>query len=300
MATPPPLQHITVDGIERNFYAFRPATAAADSPVISLCHGGGGNAIKILFQTEMLEICQDLKFAIIVPEGRHYTPTPPFKPSAEALYWNTGQKDTMDVASPTPSNDIKFLATLYQALTPSFITAGRLIQAGASNGANMTLYVADQLASQINGFAAVACTTSPCNRHVGTLPVPGVIFQGEADPRISYNGDLDLTRSSGTAFGHTVNHWLVRNGLPAQPTSVLAMPDIDKSDNCTAKRYDWAGTYPFRVYRNKGGGHTIPGHRWPELSPDDLDDPPGEVCMDYETFTEVKEFFNTLYGWWDE
>lgn len=132
---------IDVNGEERRFELFVPASAPDDgAPLVLVLHGGEGNAQKVARQTGFNRVAERHGFVVAYPQSRDH--------------WNDGRATTREFG-----DDVGFMRALIGSLASAqHIDTRRVYATGASNGGMMTLRLACEATDVIAAFAPVAAS----------------------------------------------------------------------------------------------------------------------------------------------
>jgi polyhydroxybutyrate depolymerase len=246
---------LVVSGVSRNYLLHVPASYRSTTPsaVVLLLHGGTGSATTVGTITGGFSgLSERSNFIAVYPDsvsGR----------------WDDGRETT-----PTPTNDVAFVAALLDALATEYnVDARRIYATGISNGGMMTLRLACELSGRFAAVATVAANMPAalapgCNP---SRPVPLALFSGTQDPLMPYAGGsiqtLSGIGSGGTVLSvpETVDFWVRKNAVTGL-TQNTALPDTDATDGTTTDLLGYGGATSggeVALYRVNGGGHTWPG-----------------------------------------
>lgn len=246
---------VVVSGVSRNYLLHVPASyrRTTASAVVLLFHGGTGSAAGVGPITGGFTGLSDRSNFIAV------------YPDAVAGRWDDGRETT-----PTPTNDVAFVAALLDSLATEYnVNAKRIYATGISNGGMMTLRLACELSERFAAVATVAANMPAalapgCNP---SRPVPLALFSGTQDPLMPYSGGsiqtLSGIGSGGTVLSvpETVDFWMRKNAVTGL-TQNTALPDTDATDGTTTDLFSYGGTASageVALYRVNSGGHTWPG-----------------------------------------
>jgi polyhydroxybutyrate depolymerase len=267
-----PRGSVTVDGVERTFLV-NPA-AEPNRPLVLVLHGGGGRAPGTVGLTDMARRGHDAGFATAFPNGL-------------ARGWNDGRSGTA-ISERTGVDDVGFLLALIDRLAETGVAdPTKVFCCGISNGAFMSDALARRAPDRLSGIGLVAGTAgqgSLGQRVPGRLPLPVMLFHGDADPIVPYGGGLvgahlpgagrrarrarrfGDAADSGPAGGRgrcvaaeaLAEDWAIAGGCDLRPAvERLASAPGDLG----VLRLTWQGPagVPVVLHRIEGGGHTWPG-----------------------------------------
>jgi polyhydroxybutyrate depolymerase len=159
-------------------------------------------------------------------------------------------------ADPRADNpDVAFLAVLIDQLEREYnIDPQRIYVNGLSNGGGMSFALACRLADRIAAFGGVGgAYLYPWEACQPARPVPAILFHGDADPIVPYQGGP--SKSFDIPFP-VIPQWVetlaLRNNcdLPPQEMPISAHVTERRYTNCAADVV---------FYTIAGGGHTWPG-----------------------------------------
>lgn len=155
-----------------------------------------------------------------------------------------------------PDNpDIVFLDALIEQLESEYnIDPARIYVNGLSNGGGMSFALACQRSERIAAFGGVGgAYLYPFDACLSGRPVPAILFHGDADPIVPYQGgpseSFDVPFPNIPAWVETL---ALRNGCDLPPV------ETQISLHVTERRYP-ACVADVVFYTVQGGGHTWPG-----------------------------------------
>ncbi|HVW15474.1 MAG TPA: PHB depolymerase family esterase [Mucilaginibacter sp.] len=240
--------HITVDGLDREFVTYLPAgmNAGDKLPVIISLHGRLGTAVGQMKFADFRPLADRDKFIIVCPQGIDRS-------------WNDGRGTP---AHRKGINDVKFISQLIDYIISTYHADGsRVYATGMSNGG----FMASRLACELNKrIAAVAIVGASMGKDVGFEPVaamPVMYIQGTADPLVPFAGGMMKTGAGGSIYGHEeiLKKWVSIDRCNDKPviTSLRAKYD----DGTSVIKEEYSNKYGVQVvgYAIVGGGHTWPG-----------------------------------------
>jgi polyhydroxybutyrate depolymerase len=276
-------RRIIVNGIKREYLIYKPASLASKSsyPLVLDFHGGGGNASGLEKSFGFDNIADEKKFIVVYPEGLNKG-------------WNDGRRDGKAQHS---AEDVTFISLLIDKLIKEDqVDSSRIYAAGISNGAFFSIYLGCKLHGKLKAIAAVCGNILEDNKDSFALPKPIslLLINGTGDPIVKYEGGAILSersnrgRSMSTDF--TITKWLQADKINTQSSKEI-MPDIDRSDGCTATKYIYgSGKDSLSVVLIKidNGGHTWPGGK--QYLPKFII---GKVCRDFDASEVIWDFFET-------
>ncbi|MFK8163841.1 MAG: PHB depolymerase family esterase [Lewinella sp.] len=251
-------QKININGLEREYHIQTPPEPAG-KPLVILLHGHGGSSDQSIgagvgkaVQKTWLDLAEDEDFTVIVPNG---TLGP-----EDTRGWNDCRND----APGNPeTDDVAFISQLIDNTLVEFnYDSDRIYIAGVSNGASMSIRLAQEIPEKIAAFASIV-NSMPGNSEcpVSDVPLSVLFMNGTADPLVPYEGgQIASNRGLVQSTTASVAYWVARNNTDTQPI-VQDFDDRDPDDGSTVKKYHYLnGTNNTEVvlYEVIGGGHTEP------------------------------------------
>ncbi len=243
-------------GRTRSYIVHRPGNAPPIAPLVVVLHGGGGAANTMANFTGMSRIADREGFIAVYPDGVGNS-------------WNDGRGDPAVAAERLEIDDVGFLSTLVDEMVNSYgADPNRIFVTGISNGGFMSERVACELSGKIAAIASIAATmgTKLVETCKPTRPVPVMLFNGDADPLVPYEGGfiqaLGQTRVGEIiSVAATVAFWTQNNGCSA-PRTTGRLPDLDPNDQVQIRQETYAGCKDDAdvvAFTMEGGGHVWPG-----------------------------------------
>lgn len=257
-------------GITRTYSFYVPAVYAPGNPVplVFNLHGLGTDGAYQAQYRDFRPIADTANFIVVHPDG---------STMFGQHFWNYGSVlgSTVD--------DVGFLEALIDTISATYsINSSRIYCAGMSNGSFMAYY----LACQSSRFAAIGTVTGSMSvgmydECVPAHPIPVLHIHGTDDTTNPYAGTSTMKGIDDTNL-----FWVDLNGCNPTP-AVIAIPDVNTSDNASAVRYLYTGGtngHTVELIKVTGGGHTWPG------SP--VSGSSGNTCMDFDASKEIWRFFS--------
>lgn len=257
-------------GITRTYSYYVPAAYSPGNPVplVFNLHGLGTDGAYQAQYRDFRPIADTANFIVVHPDG---------STMFGQHFWNYGSVlgSTVD--------DVGFLEALIDTISVAYsINSSRIYCAGMSNGSFMAYY----LTCQSNRFAAIGTVTGSMSVNMydeclPANPIPVLHIHGTDDNTNPYAGTSTMK-----GIDETNAFWVNLNACNPTPT-VIAIPDINTSDNATATRYVYSGGtngHTVELFKVTGGGHTWPG------SP--VSGSSGNTCMDFDASKEIWRFFS--------
>ncbi|MCB0510498.1 MAG: hypothetical protein KDC82_07015 [Bacteroidetes bacterium] len=261
---------ITVDGLERNFILYVPASYDGTSPVplVINLHGYGSDAPQQALYGNFRNLADVDNFLIVQPNGT-------FDLSG-TRYWNA-------FVNSGAVDDVNFISELIDSLSEDYnIDQSKVFSTGMSNGGFMSYKLACELSGKI---AKIASVTGSMNTMLENTCNPGkavpvMQIHGTADPTVAYNGSIGVM-----AIEDVVDFWVNNNNCNPTPLT-SSLPDINTADNSTVQRFVYTGgdnNSEVIFYKITNGGHT-----WPDAF---FDIPAGNTNKDFNASQVIWEFF---------
>lgn len=136
----------TFQGLEREYYLYRPAGLPADAPLVLILHGYGGSALK--GKTEMMDVADTGGFAVCYPQG--------VKDPEGKTGWNVGYPPQEGMKT----DDVKFICALARKLQKEYsLSRSNTFLSGMSNGGEMCYLTAMRRPRAFKAYASIAGLT---------------------------------------------------------------------------------------------------------------------------------------------
>lgn len=233
-------EQIIVDGIERAFVSYIPASRTDEKmPVVISLHGGFASPKGMLRLADFRPLAEKDKFILICP--------------ASKKLWHDG-------ADNKGIDDVKFIDQLITYVLKTYNgDASRVYITGVSNGGFMTTRLACQLHNRIAAIAVVAATLNINEGYDLEKPMPVMYIHGTTDPIIPFNGGKKFGR---LMYSHdeVIKKWVAINGCDPKPVVTQILDNI--GDGTTAFREEYSNpknNLKVVGYTINNGGHTWPG-----------------------------------------
>jgi polyhydroxybutyrate depolymerase len=217
-------------GLLRRFVLVVPETAPRPAPLVIVFHGFMGSPAEVEEGTGMTRVAEEHGFVVAYPEGY-----------GRPRSWRSDpRRGDLDVVF---TRDL--VALLDEALG---IDGARVYAAGMSNGGGMAARLACDAADLVAAVAGVAGAyfIGDC---APVRPVPVILFHGDADPIVPYEGWGRLL----PAIEDWAGEWATRNGCEALRTFEAVTRDV------TASRWIGCAADAQVVLYTVVNGH----HGWP-------------------------------------
>ena len=233
-------EQMIVDGMERAFVSYIPASRTAEKmPVVISLHGGFASPKGMLRLADFRPLAEKDKFILICP--------------ASKKLWHDG-------ADNKGIDDVKFIDQLITYVLKTYNgDASRVYITGVSNGGFMTTRLACQLHNRIAAIAVVAATLNINEGYDLEKPMPVMYIHGTTDPIIPFNGGKKFGRLM-YSHNEVIKKWVAMNGCDPKPV-ITQIPD-NIGDGTTAFREEYSNpknNLKVVGYTINNGGHTWPG-----------------------------------------
>ncbi len=242
-------EHITVDGLNREFITYLPpGTAKMDKlPVIISLHGRLGKAAGMMKFADFRPTADREKVIVVCPQGIDRS-------------WNDGRETP---ANKKGINDVKFIDQLITYIVTTYNgDAGRIYVTGMSNGGFMTSRLACELNNRIAAIAVVAASMDEDMSYQPSKPMPAMYIQGTKDPLVPFKGGLMKKGAGGGIYGHEdiLKKWASVDNCDNKP--IITHPPIKVDDGTSIIKEEYSN--PANQIKVIGftivdGGHTWPG-----------------------------------------
>ncbi len=229
------------NGVTRSYRLYLPSGYEAGMtqlPLVFNLHGYTSNAVQQELYTNMNALAEAESFIVCHPDGINES-------------WNVGFGNSV-------ADDVGFLDALISIFHAVYdVNLRRVYSTGMSNGGYMSYKLACELTDRIAAIASVTGSMVPnqLNQCNPSRPIPVMQIHGTADPTVPYSGF-----ALGSPIEPLVDWWVTHNGCAANAT-VIDIPDLDTTDNCTAELYEYVdcdGNTKVEFYKITDGGHTWP------------------------------------------
>lgn len=230
-------QKISVDGRNRTFHLYRPATLDSPAALVVVLHGGWGSGTQAEKDYHWDDTANSGHFLVVYPDGVDRA-------------WNAGGGCC---GPPAASNvdDVAFVSQLVASIEKQVtVDQNRVYATGISNGGLM----AYRLACDTTIFAAIgpdsATLLGPCPK---PAPISVLHIHGTADQNIPYNGGPGngLAHINGPAVPALLATWRGVDGCAAPAVTVSGAVTTSIAD-CPAGR-------TVELITIAGAGHQWPG-----------------------------------------
>ena len=248
---------ISIGGHERTYIAVIPKNVPTGAPLLLMFHGSmqNGQGIRAASGYSFDRLAAEHKFIVIYPDG-----------------YKGNWHDCRTAATyPARTENIDDNG-LVRALIARFqqrhgIDTARVFAAGYSNGGQMIVRIAAEMAGEFAGLAAIAATQPSADNFSCTAPgkpIPMLMIAGTKDPIVPYQGgviSLFGFQPRGTALSvrDTARYFARQNGITTEPIERTLLSSLNSFMSVTETSYMEVGKPPVTLYTVVNGGHVVPG-----------------------------------------
>jgi len=241
------------NGRIREFIYFAPGDLPNEAPLVVVLHGFTDNAKNIMKFSEMNELAEENKFAVVYPQGT--------KDLNSNTFWNVGY----DFHSGITTDDVDFIVKLVQYLQAEYsLSVNNTFLTGMSNGGEMCFLLACRYPGVFKAAAPVAGTMllSFFNNSSPSDPIPLLAVFGTNDKITNYYGDITNKEGWGAyqSIPFIKDFWAKAINYTTLERDTL--PDIVKSDHSFIVREKYSNNkngIEMQYYNVINGGHDWPG-----------------------------------------
>ena len=258
------------DGIDRDYYFYRPESLEPNAPLVFVLHGYSGSANSIMSYSNMNSIADENGFAVCYPEGT--------SDQNNNNFWNVGYAfhGNQNV------DDVDFLISLANYLQTEFnLSSENTFSTGMSNGGDMSYMLACQAHEHFKAIAPVAGTMlESIYDSCDSVSIPVLEIHGTNDNITLWEGDMQNNDGWGSylSIDDIIDYWVETN--ECLESEDINLPNIDISDgsNIIKHRYYQCNlNHEVWLYEVVNGGHDWPG---------------SDGNMDIDSSHEIWKFFN--------
>jgi polyhydroxybutyrate depolymerase len=203
---------LMVDGRERTYSVYAPASLPAEGPVpvVLFLHGGLGSGEQLGETAHVAEHAEDASYLAVLPDGAT-------NDEGRFRTWNGGR--CCGPAMNADVDDVAFIAALLDEVEAEWdVDADRVYAAGHSNGAIMANRLACDLPGTFAAIGAVAGSLeTPCE---DGQPTNVLYIHGDADTNHPLEGGIGRDGISGTDFtsvADSLDRWTEIGACGADP-----------------------------------------------------------------------------------
>ncbi|OJF15725.1 alpha/beta hydrolase family esterase [Couchioplanes caeruleus] len=235
---------LTVDGRQRTYLMYRPASAKAGAPLVVVLHGAVGTGRQAAQAYGWDAEADKGGFLVAYPDGVNRT-------------WNVSP-DCCGVAARDDVDDVGFITKLVAAVPG--VDPKRVYATGISNGAML----AYRLACETTIFAAIGPVAGTMlNECDDPAPISIIHIHGDKDPTVPYGGGPGRRSNAGTgrlpakidgpSVPSLIDTWRRTDGCPA-PATTKSGPVTTSVATCPQGR-------AVELITVAGAGHQWPGSK---------------------------------------
>ena len=228
-------------GLEREYYLYRPEGLKAGAPLVIVLHGYGGSALK--GKKAMMDVADRNGFAVCYPQG---IKDPKGKPG-----WNVRYPSQKGMKT----DDVKFLIALSKELQKKFdLSPKNTFLTGMSNGGDIIYLIAMRAPKAFKAMASIAglqfnwMETEYSYKH----PLPFMEVHGTQDHTSEWLGDPE-----------NIGGWGAYIPVPAAVSRIIAVNGCTEEYVTELPRRD--GRYQVTLYQFTGGKPAVKGGRPTEV-----------------------------------
>ena len=228
-------------GLEREYYLYRPEGLKAGAPLVIVLHGYGGSALK--GKKAMMDVADRNGFAVCYPQG---IKDPKGKPG-----WNVRYPSQKGMKT----DDVKFLIALSKELQKKFdLSHKNTFLTGMSNGGDIIYLIAMRAPKAFKAMASIAglqfnwMETEYSYKH----PLPFMEVHGTQDHTSEWLGDPE-----------NKGGWGAYIPVPAAVSRIIAVNGCTEEYVTELPRRD--GRYQVTLYQFTGGKPAVKGGRPTEV-----------------------------------
>ena len=242
------VDHLTVDGISRQFLIYLPSglNTRQTYPVLISLHGRFGTGKSMIGFADFRLAADRDKFIIVCPDGIDRS-------------WNDGRPTK---AEQKGINDVKFIDRLISYMITRYRgDSSRVYVTGMSNGGFLASRLACELSNRLAAVAIVAASMDMGAAYQPVKPIPIMYIQGTKDPLVPYYGGT-MKGAGGVIYGHTdvLKLWAAADRCSSDPVITNEPDATDDSTNITTLTYHNPSTgIEVTGITVNNGGHTWPG-----------------------------------------
>jgi polyhydroxybutyrate depolymerase len=292
-ATAASLQRRTLvhDGIEREYYVFRPADVSPDRtlPVVLALHGFGSTATGFQAIYQLNRHAQAKGYMVIYPQGSHFQGAIGTNEDAEKLLVSTWNDEVTNF-TPGPGGELHCTEDRLQYPCPPecsscnhcawvschddfgflnrAIDADRLYLLGSSNGGTMAMRLACEMPAR---FAAIAVNIIQMPPGFDCAPgrsLPLIHLYGEQDDSVGWDGTATSDGWIFTSALATAQSWAAGLQCDEKPSSWRNSITDKHGLQCQAWRDCRVAEHQVVSCRDPGAGHEWRGQRLPDIPAD--------------------------------
>lgn len=241
-------EHITVDGLNREFITYLPPGINPNDklPVIISLHGRLGTAERQMKFANFKPIADRDKVIIVCPQGVDRS-------------WNDGRETP---AHRKNIDDVEFIDSLIRYITRTYnADNSRIYVTGMSNGGFMASRLAIDLNRYIAAIAVVGASMDKSTKFEPGLVMPAMYIQGTKDPLVPFEGGEMEKGGGGNIYGHKeiLEKWAANDSCSKKPVITNMPVKIDDGTSVIREVYSNPNGLKVIGYTMVNAGHTWPG-----------------------------------------
>ncbi len=230
---------ITVDGRQRTYHLYRPASLPAHPPLVVMLHGGFGTGSQAESSYSWDGQADAAGFLVAYPDGLDRA-------------WNTGG-GCCGIPARDNVDDVGFITAMVRQIEQDIpVDAARIYATGISNGGIMSY----TLACRTDIFAAIGPDSATMlGECAGPKPISVIHIHGTADHNIPYAG------GPGDGPGHIDGPSVQAVNAAWRQTDGCATPAVSVDGSVTTSIASCPGGRAVELVTIAGAGHQWPGGR---------------------------------------
>jgi len=276
-------QHFDMDGRQRAYLIYVPASLpAGPRPLVLVAHGGGGSHYGMVKLTagRFNQLAEREGFIVVYPK-------------ALERMWDFGEGGPGEQFDP-PHDDLGYFENVIERVSAEHrIDPGRVFMTGNSRGGKAAFFVACKRPGLIRAIAVVTMTlpTYLADDCAAGPPLPLALLIGSADPIVPIAGGpitvAGAPRGEVLSLDATLALWRTRHRC-ANAAGGRSRRDM-VTDGTQVIRTEWSGcaTAPLLLFEMVGAGHT-----WPSGLQYLPEEKIGKVSREIDGASEIWHFFS--------
>jgi len=250
---------IRAGGLDRAYFVWVPKgfDASKATPVVIMCHGGGGTGQAAMTETKWNDKADEAGFLAVFPEATRPDMSAPANFRTNGQTWNDGSgRFRKDV------NDVEYIRLVIDDLIAKYpVDPKRIYVTGFSNGASMTFRLGVELSDKIAAIAPVSGALW-FDKPQSARPISMLYLTGLQDPLNPIGGGMPRLLQTGTPLGGrakppvaaSIAKWTAMLNCPAEPGIAY-----DENGIKGVRYAPCDGQAEVLFYTVDGMGHTWPG-----------------------------------------
>lgn len=258
------------NGIDRDYYFYKPDSALENAPLVFVLHGYSSSANSIMSYSMMNSIAEENGFAVCYPQGT--------SDQNNNNFWNVGYAFHAN----QNVDDVDFLVSLANYLQSEYdLSNENTFSTGMSNGGDMSYMLACQAHEHFKAIAPVAgCMMESIYETCESTPIPVLEIHGTNDDVTLWEGDMENNDGWGEYLSTLdgIDYWIETN--ECLESEDIELPNIDFLDGSYIIKHRYFNCFDDNeviLYEVVNGGHDWPG---------------AYGNMDINSSNEIWNFFN--------